>query len=235
MYLFSHPVFPECWLCARLCLSHWKYKGKENRNCSSLLELPVYWQVGSGSLSRIAMRKNAWKENAGCREPAQQRISAEHEFRKSTKAVPSAKTPLGRQWQVVEAWWQRGREETKQRQEDEQRCWDSKYLDIFKTHRGLKWENKRRELIVISRLRATNDIWSCNSLGVDAEDFDLCYRALGNYLEALSRWASTVWLQRKEGSGKAELYRDLLGDFVSNPREESCWLWLGMRQWRETW
>lgn len=37
------------------------------------------------------------------------------------------------------------------------------------------------------QVRATNDIWSCNSLGVDAEDFDLCYRALGNYLEALSR------------------------------------------------
>ena len=37
------------------------------------------------------------------------------------------------------------------------------------------------------QVRATNDIWSCNSLGVDAEDFDLFYRAQGNYLEALSR------------------------------------------------
>ena len=66
---------------------------------------------------------------------------------------------------------------------------DAETANVLTYLRHTEVEMRRQEEGVDSdkQVRVTNDIWSRNSLGVDAEDFDLCYRALGNYLEALSR------------------------------------------------
>lgn len=170
-------------------------RGKENRNCPSLMECPISWERQTGSVSltfvsMIAVRVSCMADKYRRPWALKWGISAEHGS--SEHVLKECRLPeirnLRRSVADGGGMGRRDGRKSPGKDECEKRSWGSKNLGIFETQTGLKWECKWKKIVdLIKQVRTTDGLrsWSWkrhrDDVNFIVEDFGLCFRTMGRY------------------------------------------------------